>query len=1591
MSNSNFNSFNQFDQFGNFLNNQGQFNYLNHDQDNAYNPFQNNNLNNTQSIASSNNNGYSTVNSAYPQTPLPPTPMNTLPNIPSTPMIPSTPLPFQTRTQQQQQNDLSSSSSFQQPPATPAFQSNNYRQNNFTQPQFPHQTGFTRPNSPYLKNHNNNINNNFNDDDPDNLYSAPTPISAPTPMMPPLSPISAPTPMMAPVPLSAPTPQLNYNSAANRQQLFNAPTPQPQLLSAPTPSTAMFNAPTPVSYEPPQTPSFDAPTPQQHYSQLSSTDFPSTPQVNFNATMNYNSQPQFSANVTTAFNAPTPYTVPTPYNQPQTPFSASTPFNPPQTPYSAPTPYYNNNNNNNSENNGNVNYQQQSQFTNNTNEPQLPPHSLLQSTEGNQNSHHTNNSNKNNNDLFQNPIIPQTPMYFENEFKQPPHQYEFQAPSIPPLQRQYNSYQDDLYKVDSSNTSSEPISLNYNQQAQLKQQYQQPHSQPQQHQQRKQKPSKQHTKKPPVPQPPQTTSKKPSPSITPSHRQPQKTSAQPLPKPKETPIIPPKPLNKMRKISMRSQNNSLTEGSNNPSMTLSSNTKSFVIPEKTEKTTVFMSPIKKGRSLKLIDDNDDKDDLMVTTGEDRKVHQTNFEEAIRMATDNKINSVNSWNFALIDYFHDMNLLRENEGGSINFQKAGATLEGCMKIYSHRVDSVAVDTGKLLSGLGKKGEDEDSDNNDNDDIEDDSKSFNVGANGNHIITNGNAHSANGDPNHINGTNSNHVDVSGNKKGKLKIPRKTLVEKFSTLQLRKFETELNIDPLFKKTLAEFDEGGTSALLLNSLHIDIDGRIVFDASTPSRGVGNNDKENPDSSKDKSTARDDDEKAESDTIIDTIKDDGNDGILGGLAMESDLKDEAEGDDGEFEKFGNLKMLLNSSLNNDEIDIDDCAVCHSITELENVLKDSTKLKKFLQDINGTANITQDLSELNDGEESSDGLDEGDKLMEDKDVVLLDNFGTFDDFNDDIGLPDTINEEDDDEGEGGDRAASHKPNGKDTKDGTGSEADGMDNKYRSTSAEYLKEEDRELIDFFDKSSKKSWGGQKDSNGNWKVSQYKRKLGKLDSNEDGHHNNDGNDNDDEENDNDGEDDEDEEFNGKKRKAKKGKKNGKLENNKKLKFQNDNDDAIIDFVNISYIPKDQLDKEMIEEETVLFARPKKPSAINMPMDSRISTESTILPEDMHYTSVKLTKTFIKPTLNIGLFTKKRKINNSNKGLMLNQDGYKLKLNKGGIGFYDDNEDDEFDDDEDDNGGEGGEEGSNKSKKSNFIIDEKIWARKYEEKQEIDEKNDNTKSDSKNGNGGDFFNDFDDGFHNNALYDDDDDDDDGEKIGTFDIPITQPAQVNDEVSNALDKIPAVVGTAATTNKTSDPALSTSEGNVTARELNTTITNNGDKNGDSLKPLNNNAKTPTGTKEEKKVSFPVKPKVSFEFGRKQLSYAKKAKKINVKFLKDNLWKAVMRKEHIENIKLQREKQKNKTDLLSKSDTTINANKDKETEEKEGEFKEQFIETSLSELAKDVSKNYENKDKKELSTSFFFICMLHLANEHGLEIKNNGDYSDLTISKPEN
>ncbi|GAC99668.1 condensin complex subunit 2 [Pseudozyma hubeiensis SY62] len=188
------------------------------------------------------------------------------------------------------------------------------------------------------------------------------------------------------------------------------------------------------------------------------------------------------------------------------------------------------------------------------------------------------------------------------------------------------------------------------------------------------------------------------------------------------------------------------------------------------------------------------------------VDTSSFEEWMKMATDNKINSTNTWSFALIDYFHDMSLLRNESGdGSINFQKASCTLDGCVKVWTSRVDSVVVETGKLLSGLqddldqatrkdkrgGQEGEDDDADDDDE-------------------------------------------DGSGNSTRKRKRNKEaTLAKTFGHIQIKKFELEFTVDPLFKKTSADFDEGGASGLLMNHLGVDSSMAVIFDASDVA-GVG-------------------------------------------------------------------------------------------------------------------------------------------------------------------------------------------------------------------------------------------------------------------------------------------------------------------------------------------------------------------------------------------------------------------------------------------------------------------------------------------------------------------------------------------------------------------------------------------------------------------------------------------------------------------------------------------------------------------------------------------------------------------------------------
>jgi len=157
----------------------------------------------------------------------------------------------------------------------------------------------------------------------------------------------------------------------------------------------------------------------------------------------------------------------------------------------------------------------------------------------------------------------------------------------------------------------------------------------------------------------------------------------------------------------------------------------------------------------------------------------------------------------------MSLLRNNQDNSINFQKASCTLDGCVKIWTSRVDSVGTETGKLLSNLANEGRED----------------------------------AEGDIEGEEGENGEIVK----KKQRPRGTGPTLVTKLEQLRSKKLELEFSVDPLFKKTCADFDEGGAQGLLMNHLSLGVGSegsmRVIFDASD-SMGKGRDEDEEPEES---------------------------------------------------------------------------------------------------------------------------------------------------------------------------------------------------------------------------------------------------------------------------------------------------------------------------------------------------------------------------------------------------------------------------------------------------------------------------------------------------------------------------------------------------------------------------------------------------------------------------------------------------------------------------------------------------------------------------------------------------------------------------
>lgn len=158
-----------------------------------------------------------------------------------------------------------------------------------------------------------------------------------------------------------------------------------------------------------------------------------------------------------------------------------------------------------------------------------------------------------------------------------------------------------------------------------------------------------------------------------------------------------------------------------------------------------------------------------------------YATCIKLATANKITAKNTWELQLIDHMTDVLNTDEqaNASSTYNFPKACGTLEASIMIYSSRVDDVHKETYKVLGGLsyGNNGRIEEEEEGEDGEVDENGRKKKKGISKRGLST---------------------LDPAPSK----------------NLNMKSLDTDVEIDPLFQKTTAAFDEGGAKGLLLNNL---------------------------------------------------------------------------------------------------------------------------------------------------------------------------------------------------------------------------------------------------------------------------------------------------------------------------------------------------------------------------------------------------------------------------------------------------------------------------------------------------------------------------------------------------------------------------------------------------------------------------------------------------------------------------------------------------------------------------------------------------------------------------------------------------------
>ncbi|XP_075592909.1 condensin complex subunit 2 isoform X2 [Balearica regulorum gibbericeps] len=153
-----------------------------------------------------------------------------------------------------------------------------------------------------------------------------------------------------------------------------------------------------------------------------------------------------------------------------------------------------------------------------------------------------------------------------------------------------------------------------------------------------------------------------------------------------------------------------------------------------------------------------------------------YSTCIKLSTENKITTKNAFGLHLIDYMTE--ILKQKDSELTNFKIAAGTLDASAKIYAVRVDAVHADTYKVLGGLGKDS-----------------------------APTKNMDTPEGD--------SPAPESVKRVQTKKKHSFKTIEQNLNNINVSEANRRCEVDPMFQKTAASFDECSTAGIFLIGLH--------------------------------------------------------------------------------------------------------------------------------------------------------------------------------------------------------------------------------------------------------------------------------------------------------------------------------------------------------------------------------------------------------------------------------------------------------------------------------------------------------------------------------------------------------------------------------------------------------------------------------------------------------------------------------------------------------------------------------------------------------------------------------------------------------